>query len=545
MFRLSKREEAITAIHWRALIESDPSLWRSALSASAAGRRVLIASSMGAFQQGAVLESVLAAALTLRGAHCDILLCDSFLPACQMTKIGNTCTPKSLLTKGARARCRTCESDGRAMFEPLGLKIHALSKWVTKAERAIAVKLADEAPFAQIPEWTFEGLAAGEHAMAGALRFYGRGDLIGEPLGEPILRRYLQSALLCIFGTRRLLAEDRYDVACFNHGIYVPQGLIGEVCRQMGVRVVNWNPAYRRHCFIFSHHDTYHHTMVTESVDVWETMQWCREMEREILEYLKSRRTGQGDWIWFHDAPEENAGVISASLGLNRSLPCVTMLTSVMWDACLHYRSNAFPSMQAWVRDTIEYFKTRPDLQLVIRIHPAEVRGAVPSRQPMMGEIRSMFPDLPANVFIVPPEHPASTYVLAEMSDTVLIYNTKTGIEVAATGVPVIVAGEAWIRNKGFSMDAGSPDEYRQLLDRLPLRRRMVSTDIDRARRYAYHFFFRRMIPLPFIVSEERFRFGLTISRLGDLQPCRHVGLDVICSGILNESSFVYDGSVI
>ncbi len=42
---------------------------------------------------------------------------------------------------------------------------------------------------------------------------------------------------------------------------------------------------------------------------------------------------------------------------------------------------------------------------------------------------------------------------------TVLIYGTKTGVELSAQGTPVIVGGEAWIRNKGLTMDASSPND--------------------------------------------------------------------------------------
>ena len=58
-----------------------------------------------------------------------------------------------------------------------------------------------------------------------------------------------------------------------------------------------------------------------------------------------------------------------------------------MWDAQLHYPANAFPSMLDWVLQTIRYFASRPDLQLLIRVHPAEIRGTARSRQPLVPEI--------------------------------------------------------------------------------------------------------------------------------------------------------------
>jgi hypothetical protein len=82
------------------------------------------------------------------------------------------------------------------------------------------------------------------------------------------------------------------------------------------------------------------------------------------------------------------------------------------------------------------------------------------------------------------------------------------GIELSAFGVPVVVAGEAWIRNKGFSFDTSTPEEYFELLNKLPLNRRLDGPTKERARKYAYHYFFRRMIPLEFVQPGRGGLFG-------------------------------------
>ena len=116
--------------------------------------------------------------------------------------------------------------------------------------------------------------------------------------------------------------------------------------------------------------------------------------------------------------------------------------------------------MLDWLMRTIAYFARRPDLQLLIRMHPAEITGNVPSRQPVVEEIGAHFPTLPPNVFVIPPESPISTYVTMTQCRAVVIYGTKTGVELTSEGIPVIVAGEAWIRDKGLTLDARSPEEY-------------------------------------------------------------------------------------
>ena len=150
----------------------------------------------------------------------------------------------------------------------------------------------------------------------------------------------------------------------------------------------------------------------------------------------------------------------------------IGLLTNVSWDAQLHYPANAFPNMLEWLVQTCEYFATRPDLQLLIRVHPAEISGFPPSRQPILGELRERLPQLAPNIFVVPPESGMSTYALMSLCNAAIIYGTKMGVELTSVGLPVIVAGEAWIRNKGLTHDASSPEEYFRLLDQLPFAER-------------------------------------------------------------------------
>ena len=67
--------------NWKKLLQAESGLWSEAV-ANATGQRILIATSAGGFIPGAIVESTIAAALTLRGARVEILLCDEVLPAC-------------------------------------------------------------------------------------------------------------------------------------------------------------------------------------------------------------------------------------------------------------------------------------------------------------------------------------------------------------------------------------------------------------------------------------------------------------------------------
>lgn len=526
---------------WTGVLRKGRRRWREALRAAENGPKVLIATTVGGHYPATHLESALAIALTLRGANVHILLCDRRLPACLNAQLKQFPDPAEFAAHGPAALCDACYFPAEAMYATLGLPIHVLSDLVQPGEAAEAAALAASVPAGDIPALKMGEVLVGEHALAGALRFYARGDLAGEPTGEATLRRYLEAGVLTTYAMRRLMERERFDAACFHHGIYVPQGLIGEVARERGVRVVNWNPAYRKQCFIFSHGDTYHHTLLDEPVANWTGLELTSGMSKDICDYLTSRWSGSRDWIWFHEKPQEELVPIAEETGIDFSKPVIGLLTNVVWDAQLHYRANAFPNMLEWIFDTIRYFAGRPDLQLAIRIHPAEIRGTVPSRQRVAEEIAAVFPQLPPNVFVIPPESQVSTYVLMSQCDSVVIYGTKTGVELTSMGIPVVVAGEAWIRNKGLTTDVSSRDEYRRTLDRLPFGARLDEPTTEQARKYAYHFFFRRMIPIRFMKPAVGWPpYRAAPRSLKALEPGADAGLDVICDGILTGREFLF-----
>ena len=527
---------------WEDLIGRSRGLWDEGLRRAAGGPPVLIATGVPGIPYSTILESVLAAALTLRGARVHVLLCDQVLPACLNVKHSRL-APDRVVTGDFRKKlCDPCVRMGSAFTRLPGIEVHRFGDWIAPPDRATCAARARSVGAAEIPAFREDGLAVGEHAYAGCLRYYSTGSLEGQEHAEEVLRRFFEAALITARVVDALSRAHRFRAACFHHGIYIPQGVVGEVCRARSVRVATWNVAYRKRCFIFSHGDTYHHTLLDEPVTDWKDMTFTDRHDLQIQDYLRSRWKGSQDWIYFHDTPDDRVETLVRETGIDPQRPIIGLLTNVCWDAQLHYRANAFPSMLDWILKTIRWFEGRPGLQLLIRVHPAELRGLQKSRQFVVDEVRKRLPRLPPNVFIIGPESDVNTYAAMKLANAVIIYGTKTGVELASMGIPVIVAGEAWIRNKGLTIDARSEADYFAILDRLPLAESRLSEERAReARKYAYHFFLRRMIPLECLEPlDGTVPYRLAVPSLEALAPGADEGLDVVCDGILEGKPFIY-----
>ena len=93
-----------------------------------------------------------------------------------------------------------------------------------------------------------------------------------------------------------------------------------------------------------------------------------------------------------------------------------------------------------------------------------------------------------------------NTYDLVEIADLGLVYTTTVGMEMAMSGIPVIVVGNTHYRSKGFTLDPDSWDAYFKMLDDVladPHAFRLSQAQVEQAWNYAYRFFFEYPHPFP------------------------------------------------
>ena len=180
----------------------------------------------------------------------------------------------------------------------------------------------------------------------------------------------------------------------------------------------------------------------------WRDVELTATEQARLEQYLRDRELGLHtiDRFWggarFDDVDRARPGRL------------VTLFSNLTWDSAVIGQGLAFEGIAEWVTATVEFFADRPDDQLVIRVHPAEVKlPGKQTREPLEPILRRRFPELPPNVRLVPADDPESSYPLMAASDAVLVFTSTTGLEAAVRGRPVIVAGRTHYRERGFTVD--------------------------------------------------------------------------------------------
>jgi hypothetical protein len=140
-------------------------------------------------------------------------------------------------------------------------------------------------------------------------------------------------------------------------------------------------------------------------------------------------------------------------------------------------------------------------------------------------------------VTLVPPDDRVSAAALFETADLVTVYTSTAGLEAAARGRRVLVAGLPHFRGRGFTIDIASREHYEAVLDAwqsgaaLPWRGDAAAL----ARRYVHMFYLRYHVPMGWTTSPLEPPFALRIRSLAELAPGRNRILDAVCDAIIHQ----------
>jgi len=487
-------------------------------------------------------QPILMMSLYQRGCRVSSLYCNNALPACEFNPLGNHKPGAGIMNAGLSndaklAACRRCTSNVKAVFSLLPIALYAYHQYTTDKDMQLAQKISTEVTFNEYRNFEYAGIKLGEEVFSSVLRATYRGTVEDTPINRFLVKRYLLSGVLISLILERAFLHLKPDRIIMPHGVYLTHGVANKIANKLHIPVIVY-PGFggiRKNSIMLSHKQTYHRTLVYEDNSAWDTTELTAEQRQKTLTYALSKQSGGVDIVNYHPNPIENEEKILSTLRIDRSRALIALYTNVIWDAQIYYDGNAFENILEWMFLSIERLGKNDKVWAVIRIHPAEVKGGLPTRQPFLQEIHKHFPILPDNIRIIPPESDLSSYTLAEQSQAVVIYGTKLGLELAIRGIPVVVCGETFCRGKGFTTDITSKQQYIEFLKNIQNIKRLDKPTIERAIKYGHYLYYKRMIPFPYIKTDiDTNRKQVALSNLADLDAGKDPNLDAICSSIMD-----------
>jgi hypothetical protein len=492
--------------------------------ARAEAPRVLVLALRGWISHSAY-EFTIAQALRLRGAEVGLLTCGGGQPACEMGWARNM-----LPRPCDRCAWFTDTFAGAAQLPAYRLVDHI--PWGGDTGRAPARPMLHDGGGGGGER----GAIATDPYAASAISvpwFLRTTRPTRVPEGAQAIEDFAVAAQAVEAAAAAVLDEFAPDVVFMVNGLFAAEQVIRGVALARGLRAPTYEMAPRADTLVFSQDAP---APDYDTGAVWARVRGRRltaEQDAAVAELLGDRARGVGAHERYFDVTEDDQVQLRRRLRIPAGARVVSLFTNLSWDSATIGHDIGYASMFDWIERTVRSCGEIDDLVLVVRIHPAEARWG--TREEVEAEVLGALGEIPANVRFVAATEALSSYALLGMSDLVLGYTTTVGLEAAFRGVPVAVAGDTHYRGRGFTLDVEDHVQLERALRDAD--GRMDPAHVELARRYAYTFFFRSMIPFPSVRAEGALTHEIA-SSIAQLAPGADPFLDWICDRILDGGEF-------
>lgn len=299
------------------------------------------------------------------------------------------------------------------------------------------------------------------------------------------------------------LRTNKPDVVVVPNGTILEFGIVYRIAKYLKIPVVTYEFSDQKEAVWLGQNAEIMRQDTSTMWESWKDSKLSREQLSRIQALFESRqqaKTNENFTRQWQSLPSQGSASVREALKLDNR-PVVLLATNVLGDSLTLGRQVFSKTMAEWVSRTIQYFIGRPDVQLVIRIHPGEI---LTREYSMVDVVKQTLPELPEYIHVIEPQEKINTYDLIDIADIGLVYTTTVGLEMTLKGIPVIVAGKTHYRERGFTFDPFSWVEYFKLLGTMlekPKSFRLPKEKVNLAWKYAYHFFYTFPLPFPWHIK--------------------------------------------
>lgn len=455
---------------WKKLLRYKKILIKQSHKKNYKNKKILIATNTGGLRFATHLESLISIALYLKGYEVEFLLCDGSLKACLMAQ-HDTISTNSILKNDMKKICNSCFSEGKIPFSDIGFKINYFSDFYSVFDKKKISNELENLSFREMKNFKLDNICLGEHAYSNLLRYFAVGMLHETQLNNDLLRKFLYSAYISKIVTENLLKSTNFNKVFLHHAIYVPQGTVAQVSSNYSIDYISWNQTYKNKTIELAKNNHVALSNIFEDNSKWVDKDVSYENEMQLVEYFKKKKTNiSSDWQNYLpiENNEELVHFVKNNNLKDKRNKTACLYTNLIWDAQVIFPNLVFEDMMEWIFSTIIYFQKRKDLKLIIRIHPAESRAKFKSVSKVRDAINKKFNKLSHNILIIEPESNINSYLLADYASLNLVYSSRISYELSYLGHNVVVAGAAYAKNKGVTLDPITKEDYFSLLDSFP-----------------------------------------------------------------------------
>ena len=507
-------------------------LSQKGVAPSSRAPRVLCYAPYNRWIQHAAWEMTIVNGLRARGADVRHVFCDGLYDECDVFWAASD--PRTPLA------CTQCQAEVTRSAFSLQAPFEWLGRFLLPAELREARRWADQLPPSRFMTATFGEWLVGQWVEGSVHSHLRMTELdLDRPEVVKAYRGYLYSGLVACFGLTRLLDDVEPDVMLLFNGRLSSTRVALELARRRGIRVVVHERGLPPQTLAFFENG---HCLSLAPIkglwDDWGAVPLSRDQIEATRRHLDERAHGTGtSWPSFSPPPQD-LDDLRVALRLSAARPLWVLFASsddeLMGEA---EWAGPFTRQFDWIERTIAFAAAHPEIMLVLRVHPnTGGRRSLGRNVAQLERFEQLRQRLPANVRMVMPDDPVSSYALMDLATVGLVYQSTVGLEMACRGKAVVVATGSVVSGLAFVRTVTAAREYESMLDGLlgvPLL--AVSDEVQRlAYRFAHAYFLRWPVPFPLVKPAENGAVGVTYTSMEELRPGADPHLDRVARIILD-----------
>ena len=387
----------------------------------------------------------MAKAFELRGYDVLVIICDEYMPACEIKNCRSDNDPDP---------CFTCRTNRTHLLDLFRLNYLTLSQ--------IFCGIPDPISHGQemIDEYDVDWKLLNDMIEDSVTRhFYGGETNFEESLVADVRKGHNSTAHISLALADVLLKRYRPAIIFNNMYVYSAWGPVFNLLETQGVVPITMNmsafdfSAIRlNNADLFRHNGTFNRFVLDRNDEPLDTAE-----TKTLNRFIQNRKSGNDnlmkEWEFFQQIP-------GTELHVDNKRKNVFLFPNVPWDTGLNEFTGPFSSVIEWVEYTIIHFANHEEIDLWIKPHPAEVRGPSTSSKSVSQFIMTKFPVLPQNIHVIDPDLGLNTYSLFQFIDCGVILTGTLGLEMALDNIPVVSAGVNPCYGLGLLSEPATKEEY-------------------------------------------------------------------------------------
>ncbi len=465
---------------------------------------------------------ILAKALEKRGLNVTVLICNQFLPACEI-KNSNTSSFDPCL------ECKFNTLNSLPYFKLNTIKIEDLiSQDKLKSLKKVALNLQNSNE-----NIIYDGFDISKIIYDSLLRYF-YGDIPKTNSSKKVEYDQILTTIINLEFAKIYFTKYKPDILLNNMFVYSPWEPYYLIAKKLNIHTnvisistFDFNKIVINRMDLYLSNKRYNNWTSKRSNIFLSSLE-----EKKLNDFLFKRFQGYSDIFLKTNIFNNKKQNIVNILNIDKSKKNIFLFTNLFWDVGLSDSSGIYEGVIDWVIDTIKIIENNPNVHLYIKPHPAEIYDTSPSKKGVIQFILERFRTLPENVTIIDPKLKIKTYDLFDFIDLGLVYNGTIGIEMLLNCIPILVTGKAPYSYLNSVINPVNRNTYINAITNSC--KESIIVNIEEIKLFSYFYFIKNLIPWNLTKKAYADNFkAFSITNDSDLDPGKNIFLDHICNSII------------